>query len=59
MNKIIMGFSYNGKYFKGWQKQKNILTLQEYIEIILSLILGYNVNIISSGRTDKGVHSIE
>ncbi|QQG46957.1 MAG: tRNA pseudouridine(38-40) synthase TruA [Candidatus Azosocius agrarius] len=59
MYKIILGITYNGKYFYGWQQQKNLLTLQKYIEIILSLIIGYNIKIFSSGRTDKNVNAIE
>lgn len=59
MYKIIIALSYNGIYFNGWQKQKNLLTIQNYIETIVSLIFGYNVKICCSGRTDKGVNSIE
>lgn len=49
---------YNGENYFGWQKQKNNLTIQGEVEKVLSILLNEKINIIGSGRTDKGVHAI-
>ena len=55
--KII--FSYNGKHYDGYQKQPGRKTVQEEIEDALTFINNKKkVSIVSSGRTDKGVHAL-
>ncbi|MEN2998067.1 MAG: tRNA pseudouridine(38-40) synthase TruA [Brevinematia bacterium] len=55
--KLIL--SYDGSYYKGWQKQKNTPnTVQETLERTLSKILGEKVRVIGAGRTDAGAHAI-
>ncbi len=53
--KII--YQYDGSKFFGFQRQKNVKTVQGEIEKILEKNFSQNVNMISSGRTDKGVHA--
>ncbi|HEO63732.1 MAG TPA: tRNA pseudouridine synthase A, partial [Candidatus Omnitrophica bacterium] len=53
--KLIL--AYDGSVYYGWQKQKNGLTVQNVLESALRRILGEKINIISSGRTDAGVHA--
>ena len=53
--KIVI--EYDGSEFFGWQKQKNRQTIQEEIEIVLSIILNQKIKINGSGRTDAGVHA--
>ena len=54
-----MTFSYDGSKYNGYQKQPNLLTVQEVLENKLrQLNSNKNVSIHSSGRTDKGVHAI-
>ena len=52
-------FSFNGKLYHGWQKQKNSITIQEKIEESLSVLLKDKIEVIGAGRTDAGVHAIE
>lgn len=49
--------SYDGCNFSGFQVQKGKETIQQEIEQVLSRILQQRVKIISSGRTDSGVHA--
>lgn len=54
--KIIV--SYDGTRYKGWQKQGNTdNTIQGKIEKILSKMVGEEVEIFGSGRTDAGAHA--
>ena len=58
MRNIMLTISYDGSLFFGFQKQKNVVTVQGEIEDALKKITEENINIISSGRTDRGVHSL-
>ena len=50
---------YDGTKYSGWQKNKNAnSTIQEKIETLLSKLLDEKIDIIGSGRTDKGVHAL-
>jgi len=49
--------SYFGTNYIGWQAQSNKKGVEDKIEKILSHILNTKINIIGSGRTDKGVHA--
>lgn len=42
----------------GWQKQPNKLNIQGTIEKVIESIVGHEVNLTASGRTDAGVHSL-
>lgn len=58
MRKKII-FSYDGTLFNGYQKQPNLRTVEEELEKALFNINNHKVtNIVSSGRTDKGVHAL-
>ncbi len=51
-------FSYDGTTFHGYERQPNQKTIEQSIEDVLTdLNNGKKVEIISSGRTDKGVHA--
>ena len=41
----------------GWQKQPNKLNIQGEIEKAIEQITGEKVELMASGRTDRGVHS--
>ena len=56
--RILLTISYNGKNYVGWQKQKNGKSVQETIENALSFLLGQNIEICGSGRTDAKVHAL-
>ena len=57
--KII--YQYDGSKFLGFQRQKdnNVKTVQGEIEKVILKAFSQNINMISSGRTDKGVHAME
>lgn len=58
MRNIKLVIEYDGTNYAGWQKQKNTRrTIQETIESVLTKILQKKINLISSGRTDAGVHA--
>ncbi|MBY0281066.1 MAG: tRNA pseudouridine(38-40) synthase TruA [Alphaproteobacteria bacterium] len=48
---------YDGSFFHGWQRQKNLVTVQASIEDALEAIMGYKPLVEGAGRTDTGVHA--
>lgn len=57
--RYLITFSYDGSKYKGYQKQPNGLTIQNKLEIALTSINdGETVSVVSSGRTDAGVHAL-
>ncbi len=57
MKTIKLTIEYVGTRYAGWQVQDNDLTVQQKMEEALVKILGEKVRLISSGRTDAGVHA--
>jgi tRNA pseudouridine38-40 synthase len=55
--KYLLLIEYEGTAYHGWQLQINALTIQEVVEKCLSRILNTRTTVLSSGRTDAGVHS--
>lgn len=55
---IRLILAYDGTRYHGWQRQKNVVTIQEVLEDKLRIILGETVTVIGSGRTDAGVHAL-
>lgn len=58
MRNIKLIIEYDGKTFNGWQKQPNKLNIQGEIEKAIGEITGEEIDLIASGRTDAGVHSL-
>lgn len=59
MANIALVIEYDGRKFFGFQKQKeNFRTIQEELEIALSKFANHEVNIVTAGRTDTGVHAL-
>lgn len=48
---------YDGTHYHGWQKQQGVMTIQELLESKLAIMLGAEVRVRASGRTDAGVHA--
>lgn len=59
MRNIVIKYSYDGSKFSGFQRQNDKKTVQGRIEEVISIIFKEEINLISSGRTDLGVHAIE
>ncbi len=58
MRNIKLTIEYDGKDFNGWQKQPKKLNIQGEIERAIEEITGEKTELIGSGRTDAGVHSL-
>lgn len=54
---IKLTYSYDGSEFYGFQRQPNFRTVQGEIEKILKVIFKNKIDLISAGRTDRGVHA--
>ena len=51
--------SYDGSRYNGWQKQGNTKnTIQEKLETLLTRLIGEEIEVNGSGRTDAGVHAM-
>ena len=55
--KYLLIIEYEGTNYCGWQIQKNGTSVQELVEKALSKITKTKTTILSSGRTDAGVHA--
>ena len=57
--RYLMTFSYDGTNYNGYQKQPDLITIQEVIETALTKINSNKpVSIHASGRTDSKVHAL-
>ena len=59
MKNIKLTYQYDGSDFFGFQRQPDRRTVQGELEKGLHKIIKEKVNLISSGRTDRGVHAIK
>ena len=58
MTNYRLVLSYDGTRYRGWQKQGNTdNTIQAKLEALLSRLLGQEIEVAGSGRTDAGVHA--
>lgn len=55
--RYFIELSYNGKNYHGWQKQPDVISIQEVLENSLSKLLRSKIEIVGAGRTDTGVHA--
>lgn len=58
MKNIKLTYRYDGSEFYGFQRQNRERTVQGEIEKVLKRFLKEEVNLTSSGRTDRGVHAL-
>ena len=59
MRNLRLDICYDGTRYKGWQRLAGAdNTLQGKLEVTLSRILGENVEVTASGRTDAGTHAV-
>jgi tRNA pseudouridine38-40 synthase len=49
---------YDGASYHGWQRQKNMRSIQGEIETAIGTMIGQKITLIGSGRTDAGVHAL-
>lgn len=55
--RIALCLEYDGTRFRGWQRQDNVISVQEVVEKALSSVANHSINTICAGRTDAGVHA--
>lgn len=59
MRNLRLDICYDGTRYRGWQRLSGVeSTIQGKLEQILSRILGEEIEISGSGRTDAGVHAL-
>ncbi|MDD4316753.1 MAG: tRNA pseudouridine(38-40) synthase TruA [Clostridia bacterium] len=56
--RYLITVEYFGKAFNGWQTQKEVISVQQTLEEVLSALLREKISITGSGRTDAGVHAL-
>lgn len=54
--RIAMGIEYDGTGYFGWQRQREVNSIQGELERALSQVANAPVEIFCAGRTDAGVH---
>lgn len=55
--RLFASVYYKGTHYSGWQKQPNVISIQEVIEDKLSQFFNRPITIYGAGRTDAGVHA--
>lgn len=55
--RVFLLIAYDGTEFHGWQSQPGLRTVQDVIEQAARRAVRHQVSLISSGRTDQGVHA--
>ncbi len=57
VQKIALGIEYDGSKYYGWQRQREVRSVQEKLEKVLSQIAAEPIAVFCAGRTDAGVHA--
>ncbi|MDP2561751.1 tRNA pseudouridine(38-40) synthase TruA [Psychrobium sp. 1_MG-2023] len=55
--RIALGVEYNGSAYYGWQRQKDVISVQSVVEKALTTIANEPITVQCAGRTDCGVHA--
>ncbi len=55
--RIALGIEYDGTAFYGWQRQREVNSVQQELELALSTVANQPVELFCAGRTDAGVHA--
>ncbi|MGP1871230.1 MAG: tRNA pseudouridine(38-40) synthase TruA [Arsenophonus sp.] len=56
--KIALGIKYDGSHYHGWQRQKQVKSIQACLEFAINKVANQYTKIYCAGRTDVGVHAI-
>lgn len=57
MGRIALGIEYDGAAVYGWQRQREVPSVQEHLERALSTVADTTIEVQCAGRTDAGVHA--
>ncbi|MEX0678573.1 MAG: tRNA pseudouridine(38-40) synthase TruA [Pirellulales bacterium] len=58
MRSVKLTLAYDGTNYSGWQTQPDRVTLQQTLERALRHVVGEDIRVVASGRTDAGVHAL-
>jgi tRNA pseudouridine38-40 synthase len=56
--RMVLGLSYSGLQYQGWQSQASGRTVQDCLETALAAFTGSRISTLCAGRTDAGVHAL-
>jgi tRNA pseudouridine38-40 synthase len=56
--RVVLGVSYRGQAYQGWQSQPGGKTVQDRLEAALARFADCSVRTVCAGRTDAGVHAL-
>lgn len=54
---LAIGIEFLGTHYHGWQRQREVLGVQEALETAISKVANEPVEVIAAGRTDSSVHA--
>ncbi len=57
MTRIALGIEYDGAQHDGWQRQREVPSVQEHLEKALSTVANTPIEVQCAGRTDAGGHA--
>jgi len=57
MQRFKLTIEYNGQSFAGWQRQRDVPSVQQALEEAIAGFSGQEVTVHAAGRTDAGVHA--
>ena len=58
MKNTALRLRYDGSAYHGWQRQKDLPTVQQALEEAVEKVCGICVHVTGCGRTDAGVHAL-
>lgn len=58
MKKFLLTISYDGTNYYGWQKQRNLSTVEAEVERACIEAFGPECELVGTSRTDRGVHAL-
>ena len=55
--RYFIEMSYDGAAYCGWQRQRDVATVQQTLETALTTLLRRDTETVGAGRTDTGVNA--
>ena len=55
--RYALGLQYHGKHYAGWQRQREVASVQYCVESALTFVANEPISVHCAGRTDAGVHA--